>query len=163
MDGNKNKDKAKEANRRWRCANPDYQRKWRAAHREETREYARRWHAQNREKSRANSRRWYAANRAKSNARARKWQVEHPEEVKKSRRTDYLKGYGLTEMDFETMKTIQKNKCAICAEEFRKTPQVDHDHKTGEIRGLLCGRCNTHLASVEKPGWLSSALDYLKG
>jgi hypothetical protein len=44
--------------------------------------------------------------------------------------------------------TYQDNKCKICNKEM-KLPQVDHDHKTGEYRGLLCVPCNNGLGIYE--------------
>jgi len=38
---------------------------------------------------------------------------------------------------------------------------VDHNHKTGRVRGLLCGLCNTAIGILENSGWLSQATAYL--
>ncbi len=47
---------------------------------------------------------------------------------------------------------FQKGRCAICAKNLKRDlrPAVDHDHATGEIRGLLCLRCNQTLGHVER-------------
>lgn len=65
----------------------------------------------------------------------------------------------------------QKNKCAICGlEETRKKPDseeiqilcVDHDHKTGKVRELLCHACNIGLGKFKDSlELLKSAIDYL--
>lgn len=59
------------------------------------------------------------------------------------------KCYGLTVEQYHAMKTKQGGGCAICGS---TTPggkdnklHVDHDHKTGKVRGLLCNRCNIAL------------------
>lgn len=43
----------------------------------------------------------------------------------------------------------QNNKCLICKNDL-KNPQVDHDHNTGEYRGILCVPCNNGLGIYEK-------------
>ena len=67
------------------------------------------------------------------------------------------------------MKKAQGGKCAICREkETRKRRgriarlSVDHDHSTGDIRGLLCTRCNTAIGLLEDDiTLLKNAIDYL--
>jgi hypothetical protein len=54
--------------------------------------------------------------------------------------------YGLTPDDYAEMISQQDNRCAICGtmEWGGKSgePHIDHDHITGEVRGLLCASCN---------------------
>lgn len=55
----------------------------------------------------------------------------------------------------------QENKCAICNDEMKK-PQLDHDHTTGHIRGLLCHNCNIGLGLFkDSKKLLQTAMDYL--
>ena len=60
--------------------------------------------------------------------------------------------YGVTKEEYDTMYESQGGVCAMCKHpETAKDPKhgkirelaVDHDHLTGRVRGLLCGRCNT--------------------
>lgn len=45
---------------------------------------------------------------------------------------------------------VQNNACAICKISFYLTKvYIDHDHKTGKFRGLLCNRCNVALGYIE--------------
>lgn len=57
----------------------------------------------------------------------------------------------------------QEAKCACCHELFRKHPHMDHNHKTGRVRALLCGDCNLALGfardSVER---LNQLIRYLQ-
>ena len=86
----------------------------------------------------------------------------------KSVRSQYLKrNYGLTFEEFDTMLSKQDNVCAICKgkETYgrHKRFTVDHDHKTGKIRGLLCNHCNTTLGLVKDDiHTLKSMIQYLE-
>lgn len=62
------------------------------------------------------------------------------------RRIATLRRFGLTPPDYARILLSQNGACAIC----RRVPtnhalHVDHDHRTNEIRGLLCHRCNRGL------------------
>lgn len=71
--------------------------------------------------------------------------------------------FSLSEADYEVMLKHQDGRCAIC----RKLPKnvrlaVDHDHKTGQVRGLLCWACNSGIGKWnDDPKLLSRASDYL--
>lgn len=59
--------------------------------------------------------------------------------------------YGITRVQYLTMLMSQDNRCAICLRRPKASQPdlaVDHDHVTGEIRGLLCARCNHDLLGV---------------
>lgn len=80
--------------------------------------------------------------------------------------SDLKKNYGLTVEQFETFYSNQKGCCACCGKhesEFKRRLHVDHDHKSGQVRALLCTRCNPGLGyfedSIEK---LEMAITYLK-
>jgi hypothetical protein len=56
----------------------------------------------------------------------------------------------------------QKHQCAICSVSFDETkPHVDHCHETGKIRGLLCNRCNSMLAALDREGFMDKAMKYI--
>lgn len=70
--------------------------------------------------------------------------------------------YGLSERDYLQMLSSQNGKCKLCNQE-RKL-QVDHDHNTNEIRGLLCMPCNVGLGMLgDNTEGLEKALQYIKG
>lgn len=56
--------------------------------------------------------------------------------------------YKLSIKDNIAMRVAQNNKCAMCKE--NKKLCVDHNHLTGEVRGLVCHRCNIFIAMVER-------------
>lgn len=73
--------------------------------------------------------------------------------------------YGLTLERYEALLAAQKESCAICGKECPsgKALGVDHDHATGEIRGLLCSPCNIGLGSFrDDPQRLEVAIRYLQ-
>jgi len=76
-----------------------------------------------------------------------------------SRRLEYL--YGITLDDYEEILDSQGGTCAICGGTELKRLSVDHDHKTGRVRGLLCNRCNVKLSYIEE-GSLEDCFTYLK-
>lgn len=53
-----------------------------------------------------------------------------------------LKKYGISAADFAQMVSRQGSACAICGND---STSIDHDHETGEVRGLLCHSCNSGL------------------
>lgn len=58
--------------------------------------------------------------------------------------------YGITYEEFHAMIDAQDNVCSICKKSNgRQVLYVDHDHKTGRIRGLLCHTCNTFLGRID--------------
>ena len=59
----------------------------------------------------------------------------------------------------------QGSKCAICDYLFKSVSDafVDHNHKTGKIRGILCNRCNSGLGFLgDNSDLLKKAIVYLK-
>ena len=73
--------------------------------------------------------------------------------------------YNIGLEDFEALVKKQKNTCPICHRQFARarTTTVDHDHKTGRVRGLLCQRCNLGLGQfLDSPDLLRSALLYVQ-
>lgn len=70
--------------------------------------------------------------------------------------------YGLNAVGFEKLLKAQQGKCAICAI-FLAIPAVDHCHKTGAVRGLLCGKCNSGLGMFkDNPEIIQAAINYLE-
>ena len=74
--------------------------------------------------------------------------------------------YELSHTQYEERLLSQGGRCAICGavKSGRKDGffAIDHDHKTGIVRGILCIRCNNGLGYIENAKMLKSALKYLK-
>ena len=76
--------------------------------------------------------------------------------------------YGISSEDTKSLLGDQGGRCPICGKmlnilEGRKLFQIDHDHKTNKIRGILCSQCNTGLARFnDDPQTLHKAILYLE-
>jgi hypothetical protein len=128
-------------------------------------EQHRQWYLKNRDKVIAKSKENYQKNRRKIIERStnrnkklskeerkaiqKKYYQKYPEkydEHKYLSRT-YKMGIKLSYKDYKNLVDKQKNLCAICGEKEkgRKSLAIDHCHKTGKMRKLLCKSCNTGL------------------
>jgi NMD protein affecting ribosome stability and mRNA decay len=74
--------------------------------------------------------------------------------------------YGISLDDYEQMFYAQDRRCAICrrpADDFQRDLAVDHNHVTGEVRGLLCPDCNRGLGGFQDDvNLLRKAIKYLQ-
>ena len=71
------------------------------------------------------------------------------------------RSYGMTNAEFQAMVDAQGGLCAICVE--RPAVHVDHDHKTGQVRGVLCFPCNAALGQFrDRTDLLARAASYLE-
>lgn len=114
--------------------------------------------------------------------KSRKYREDNKDNLKVRKKQSYIKNadtwkenwlkrrYGISLNDFNELLKHQNDTCGICKKEEigfygdkKKTLSVDHCHKTGKIRGLLCGKCNTALGLVdENPETLIEMIMYLK-
>ncbi len=82
----------------------------------------------------------------------------------KAREVNLKTKYGITGADVEAMLAAQGGRCAICRSNSHghKNWHVDHDHVSGRVRSILCGRCNPGLGHFrDNPGNLLAAIAYL--
>jgi hypothetical protein len=74
--------------------------------------------------------------------------------------------YGITLEQYDELLARQDNKCPVCLKhesEFTIKLAVDHDHKSGEVRGLLCNYCNHRMVGRHRdPALLRRIADYLE-
>ena len=81
-----------------------------------------------------------------------------------SRASNLAKKYGITEQQYDDLLKAQHGVCAICGRhQHYQRLSVDHDHKTGRVRGLLCMQCNRGIGRFfDSPIRLRSAAEYLE-
>jgi len=146
---------------KWRLKNPDKVEKQRIKYKP---------------KANASQRKYCKAHPEKVYAACMQWRKNNPEKFKKIQERFYVKkqdttyyadshrksSYGIGQEQFNEIRKSQKNRCKICNLKFVKTPHIDHSHKTGKIRGLLCRLCNSVLGYVkEDRKILQAAIEYL--
>jgi hypothetical protein len=122
----------------------------------------------------ARRRAWYESNREREIERVRQWSVQNPARVranmqrftesgkrKVSNRKSHLKRkYGMTLDDFDALLASQGGGCAICGKP--DPDNVDHDHVTGRVRGILCWNCNIGVGQFEdSEDRLAAATSYI--
>lgn len=93
----------------------------------------------------------------------------HREKLKRDEDRDrdrrYRLIYGISLEIYNEIYAFQGGRCAICRWATGKTKKlaVEHDHATGEVRGLACGPCNRMLGqSRDNPEFFDRAADYLR-
>ena len=98
----------------------------------------------------------------------RKYRLTHADKIHSYSRTVLRQAkYGLSPEDFDILWKSQSGCCAICAKPLIDSGHdglhVDHDHQTGEVRGLLCGHCNRGLGQfLDSLQLLEAAVEYMK-
>lgn len=99
----------------------------------------------------------------------KEWHKRNPGRVEANHRRRHLNAYGLTRQDYVDLLHKQGGGCAICGTNRGGTRNgkvlrmaVDHDHKTGTYRGILCNRCNRAIGLLgDDPTLLRKAINYL--
>lgn len=105
-------------------------------------------------------REWRSRNVEKSRGYNRKYQRLHPERTSAAKRKFK---YGITPEQFQQKLIEQHSSCAICGGNNKGRPlSVDHNHKTGQVRGLLCHACNYGIGALhEDRARFLKAMEYL--
>jgi hypothetical protein len=103
-------------------------------------------------RERAKNQQWRMNN--KEHLKLKQRQYTSTPEFKETKR-GYLLRYncGITEADFKKMLDAQGGLCALCKKppsSHKRNLSVDHCHRTGRVRGLLCDLCNWHLGKVDR-------------
>jgi len=95
-------------------------------------------------------------------------QKANPKKTKEINRRSRIKTkYGIDEEAYNDLLLKQNNACALCGStDVRRKGNnrliIDHNHATGEVRGLLCHPCNRILGMIkDSKEWALNAVEYL--
>jgi len=121
-------------------------------------EYMKKYHRKNRSKHLASFKEYYEKNRATILAQKKNLYFQE------GKRAYFKRKYKISLDDLNKMVESQNNECAICGKlmDGKSNRHLDHEHSTGKIRELLCGKCNRGLGYFkENTSTLQSAIHYL--
>ena len=132
-------------------------------------EVSKRYYENNKERLKEHSKKYYQDNKQFVLLKQKLYRDTNKiKMVSKSRKQNLKYNYGLSTEDYNLLFMNQNGRCAICDKhqsELQRNLHVDHNHITGEIRGLLCPTCNTGLGRFET--WYQEhqqqVTDYLSG
>jgi hypothetical protein len=145
-----------------------YEKEYYAQHSEPKKARSRAYYLRNKteitEKQKAYRKQYYEAHKEQRGLRWKEWAEANPEKRRSAARKRNLASYGLDLEKYQALLDSQKGVCAVCfSAPERRLLQVDHDHETGEVRGLLCRNCNLLLGHAKDSiPTLESALAYLR-
>src|SRR3990167_5363397 len=98
--------------------------------------------------------------KVKKAAYQREYYKRHVDVAKERHRKS---NYGITQKEFELLLQVQNYRCPICTISLNQSSHLDHDHKTGRIRGVLCSKCNVGLGNLcDDISLLKQAQQYLE-
>ena len=122
--------------------------KYQQNNREKKFAYGRRYRQKNKERLAVQKLAYYQKNRAQILMKKKKYYQENRDMMVNG---ELLRSYGITTAQKAERIRSQNGKCAICEKELDmgRNTHVDHDHKTGKVRGILCDNCNKALGHIK--------------
>lgn len=134
--------------------------------------YMKAWRARNRDSIQAYQKAWKDANKEAVKAYQHAYHQSYRQldaVQQKTRKRHLRESYKLTPEAFNALWERQCGKCLVCAIEMLPRGRhgasvaIDHNHVTGEVRGLLCRKCNHGLGHFnDDPETLDRAAQYLR-
>lgn len=148
--------------------NLPYARAWKQKNKEKVQQKQKEWYENNKEIILKKSREYYKEHRQELIEKTKKWVEDNPEKRRAYQKQYFLRrNFNLTEEEYNNLLNKQNNKCSICGVDLfldKTKAVIDHDHTTGELRGILCTNCNIGLGHFkDNCANLLHAVDYLMG
>jgi hypothetical protein len=113
---------------------------------EKQKQYFQEYYLKNKDKRNEQSAKWRKSNKEKCKEYVYRWRNNNRMKTHKIDKRAHLKNrHGITSEGYTKMLLNQNGCCEICGKphtDYKRSFHVDHNHLTGNIRGLLCVRCN---------------------
>lgn len=137
---------------------------YRDTHKEECSQRAKAYYLAHKDEVLARNRAYQASHKEDISKKTKAYLLTHTEERRQAKRLYY---YGISRASFNSILDEQGGVCGVCKKSHwggrHGTPHVDHDHKTGRVRGILCQKCNIALGMVDdNPSIARSLANYLE-
>jgi len=122
------------------------------------------WRRANPERAKAYRENYESENREELNRKRREYRKKNPDIT---RGQWYRQKYSLSLEEYQRLLDEQHSCCRLCHKpswECRRRLVVDHDHRTGKVRALLCTTCNILVGYIEKKGRkaVEAAFEYVE-
>lgn len=108
---------------------------------------------------------FYQCRSCRNSGRDKYYQAHRERRKVVSRYNHLRRTYDITDHEYAMMLEAQQHKCKICGKhelELKRKLDIDHDHRTGKVRGLLCTTCNINPGRFkDDPQLFISAAQYL--
>jgi hypothetical protein len=164
-----NKEKIKLKRQTYNEENKEHISKWGKEYRHKNKDkiliVKRKYRHKNKEKYTTYAREYARTEKAQT-TRRKHYDMNKPDHIYKRHCNRLKLTLGITPLQYEEMIKSQNNCCAICGKtniENKKRLAVDHCHKTGNVRALLCSLCNKTLGGFKDDiTLLNKAIEYLK-
>lgn len=107
---------------------------------------------------------YYIENKQEIDQKHAEYYLKYKDKIKY---TNIKKKYNITKEDLDTLYLDCNGSCSICKLPEKDNPggkalHIDHDHKTGKVRGLLCNNCNSGIGYLkDNIELLEAAIQYL--
>lgn len=140
-----------------------YAREWRRNNPEKSAAHAKTSRSKNKDKVLKRQRKWVEENKEKHINNSKEWYKNNKEKV---RNRQLIRTFGISIVQYNEMLAAQNGVCSLCGggpDAKNKMLAVDHCHKTGKIRSLLCRGCNVGIGNLkDDPQLLENAAKYIR-
>lgn len=121
-------------------------------HKEECNKKSHEYRKSNKDKCEELNRQWRLANTEYIKEYSKEYSIKNKDKIsaynKKTRLHQRVRFYGLTVEEYNIMYTSQNGNCVICGK--HKKLEIEHNHQTGKVRGLVCHKCNVVIGMCEE-------------